>query len=292
MFNFILIKYRVILILILCSTAIIILAERKVLALSQFRKGPTKIFFKGLAQPLADFIKLFNKAKMIEESNKTIIFVTPFLLLLIFIFFWYCLPIVTDINPNWSLLFFFLLLGFNLYPIVIAGWYTNNKFGFIRCYRRLNQIISYELAIIILFLRLVIYTKDLEIGKPLFKNIFIILPIIRFLIVISMLIELNRTPFDIRESERELVSGYITEYGGYLFRFFFLCEYGIIIFFSIIIRVLLTINFFFTILFIIIIILTRAFLPRTRYDKQIKFAWKLLLPVTVTLTTTRFIILI
>lgn len=268
--------------------AFIILFERKILSSLQERKGPTKIYFKGVLQPLSDFLKLFLKKNNYEGQGyfKSLILVIPFRLLIIFFLFWWVLPFNTRYNPNIVFFWFFLCLGFNIYPIIFSGWYTNCKYGYISCYRRLGQIISYELVLILFIISIILISKDLNIRNFYFISIF--LPIIRVPLLLSILIELNRTPFDFSEAERELVSGYITEYGGFYFRFFFLSEYGIILFFSILIRVILYHEIYFIPVIILLIIITRRILPRSRYDKLIKIAWKVILPVGVCLRSTRY----
>lgn len=279
-FILIIIKTSLILVLVLIAVAIITLSERKLLGLLQIRKGPVKSFFKGFLQPISDLLKLFNKKNFFfkEESESKAITLTPFCLLILFIRFWGRLPLISDNNPPIVLLWFLLILGLNTYPLIMAGWYSNRKYRFISCYRSLGQIVSYELAIMIILLSLLLLTKDLNLRHKYILNILNYIPLLRTLLLTSVFIELNRTPFDIRESERELVSGFITEYGGILFRFFFLCEYGIIIFFGFFVRFLLRFKYHISILIIYLVIRVRGLLPRTRYDKQIKLAWKTILP--------------
>lgn len=270
----ILIKELSKIVLLLMSIAFIILLERKALALLQIRKGPSKNFFKGLLQPLSDFFKLFNKkSNLIGQGFFFFLsIITPFFLGIIFFFLFFSLPLKTGFNPSLVFFWFFFCLRYNRYPIIFAGWYTNCKYSLISCYRRLGQMISYELVLIVFIISLIILTKDLNISKSYFNNMLIIIPLTRFFLITSILIELNRTPFDFSESERELVSGFITEYGGFFFRFFFLCEYGMILFFRLLISYFLSFNYHICFFFFLLIILYRRVLPRTRYDKQIKLS--------------------
>lgn len=186
---------------------------------------------------------------------------------------------------------FFAILGLGVYPIIFAGWSSNSNFSLIGGIRALAQTISYEVSLIFIILRNIIINNSTNLFKLLETQKIFIYLIFRFnfiLWLISCTAELNRTPFDFAEGERELVSGFNTEYRRGTFAIIFIAEYIIIIFFRSF-TCYIFIGFkprhlkFLTCLSLIIFffIWIRATLPRYRYDKLINFRWKIILPMSI-----------
>lgn len=167
-------------------------------------------------------------------------------------------------------------MGIGSYSFLITGWARFSKFSYLGGIRACSQIISYEINLNILLIISIFLLTNINFNFFneffFYLNFFFIL--IWFIICLS---ETNRAPFDFRERERELISGFNTEYGSVGFVFFILSEYGIIIFFSYFISCLLnTFSFFFLIILFIII---RSSFPRFRYDFLINFIWFKILPL-------------
>jgi len=145
---------------------------------------------------------------------------------------------------NKSFLFFLIIIGLSVFPILITGWGSNNKYSSIGSLRGVSQIISYELCFSFFLLIIVFFLKRVSVKYFLFNLIFLgiilILPL-SIIVFIFLLAERNRRPFDFAESPSELVRGFITEYGGVGFVVLFMREYLTIIF----IRMLFVILFFF-----------------------------------------------
>lgn len=285
------ISFLITVILLLVGVAFITLLERKILGYIQLRLGPNKLGFTGLLQPLADAIKLYTKETRITSIlNKNVFFICPPLRLRIAIIIWVCLPfLIPFISLKTSLLIFLRILGLGIYPILIRGWSSNSNYSILGAIRALAQTISYEVSLIFIVIRNIIIFSSIRfrkfsISQKYFFSLFFSIQV--SILLISIIAELNRTPFDFAEGERELVSGFNTEYRRSLFAIIFIAEYIIIIFFRRFLTLLLfgliklnILNFIFTRIFIFFIIWIRATLPRYRYDKLIFLSWKIILPL-------------
>ena len=191
------------------------------------------------------------------------------------------------------LLFFICLRSLGVFPILIIGWSSNCKYSILGSIRSVAQILSYEISLILILLILIWFRNrfnflSLGWGQKFILNFFIFLPIF-FIIFVSFLAELNRTPYDFREGESELVSGFNTEYGSGGFVLIFLREYANIIFIRFLISFIFfningELNFIIClnrVIIIFFIIWVRATLPRYRYDMLINLAWKRYLPLSL-----------
>lgn len=277
-----------IVVIVLINVAFITLLERKVLGYSQLRLGPNKPSFFGIAQPLADAIKLFrNKTIFPSLINKVFRFM-PFFSLWLILILWGVFPLIY-FHFSFSYRFITLLAIFSIsvYPVLFAGWGSNRKYSELGSLRNIAQTISYEVRMAIALSILIIRLKRLRLSELTSTQLCLLLwPIIIILWLIIAIAETNRTPFDFSEGERELVSGFNTEYSRNKFAAVFMAEYASIYFLR-----SLSVVFFIgwtgalgAILVVGLIffwIWVRATLPRHRYDYLIILNWKSLLPLAL-----------
>lgn len=281
------------LVCVLVNIAFITLLERKILGYSQIRLGPNKPAYIGLAQPFADAIKLFSKNFLIPRNRHYWIFlVSPTVALGLVLFIWTAYPIKFNlIRPIYGFIFILIVIRINIYPIIIAGWASTNKYALIGRLRGVAQTISYEISLALIIFVIILLGIRFRVFYFQNYNLYfwslIIMPHIFVLWGISALVETNRTPFDFAEGESELVSGFNIEYGGVGFAIIFIAEYGSIYFLSAL-TIIIFYSFLNLILQIILIsavirgwIWVRTTFPRYRYDLLINLAWKIILPVVL-----------
>ena len=238
----------------LISIAYFTIAERKVMAAIQRRKGPNIVGFWGLLQPLADGLKLLVKEMIIPTKANPIIFVfAPMIILTLSLIGWSAIPFglskeiemsdekyvviqyifytATVANIKCGLLFLLAISSLNVYGIIIAGWASNSKYAFLGALRSAAQMISYEVSIGIVILPVILLAGSLNLTEIVYVQsvtgwfVFPLLPC-AIIFLISMLAETNRAPFDLPEAEAELVAGYNVEYSSIIFAMFFLGEYS------------------------------------------------------------------
>lgn len=250
------------------------------------RLGPNKIGFIGILQPFSDALKLFRK-NLIPITKINYIFwnssplITIFLFLIVIDFF----PIKNENNTiKINILIIILILTLFIFPIFWGRFFSFRKFSIIRSKRLIRQIISYEIGLIIILILIIpIFFKTNLFLIIINSNIFIYTG--NFIILVFFIIilrESRRIPFDFIEGESELVSGFNTEFLSTYFSLFFIYEYGIIIFFRILISIIF-INFFLSFFLIFLFIIIRSCFPRIRYDQIMIFMWKLLYPIIISL---------
>lgn len=304
----IILKIFSIVIPLLISVAYFTIAERKIMAAIQKRKGPNIVGFMGLLQPLADGLKLFVKETTLPTSaNISLFLFAPSLSFILSLIGWSVIPfekglVLCDINLG--VLYLFAVSALNVYGILFAGWSSNSKYAYLGAIRSAAQMISYEISLGFVALSVIICSGSFNLSVIVFaqKKIWFIVPLLPICIIffISMLAETNRHPFDLPEAEAELVSGYNVEYSAMTFALFFLGEYSNMLLMSVFSSVLflggwlpLADNFIFKpipfifwlcfkiILGILFFIITRAILPRYRYDQLMYLSWKCFLPLTL-----------
>lgn len=270
--------YLLLIISLLISVAYLTLLERKALGYIQLRKGPNKV---GLLQPWADGLKLFSKNLIYPSLSMKILFIiSPLIGFILILLIWslvgsfYC-----TMDYTLGLVYFRCISSLTIYTVVMAGWSSNSIYASLGSYRSVAQIISYEVALVIILLSVVSIVSGY--GLLIFNYWY---GLIRLPLVLvwfsSILAEVNRSPYDFAEGESELVSGYNIEYGSGLFSLLFLSEYGNILFISYFIAVIILHKFL--IIFIVRLVLwVRASYPRLRYDKLIILAWKCYLPFSL-----------
>jgi NADH-quinone oxidoreductase subunit H len=273
----------------------------------QRRKGPNLIGFIGLMQPLGDGLKLFTKETTLPSNANTSIFLfAPALSFVLSLIGWAVIPFNKGIvfcELNIGILYLFAVSSLNVYGVLFAGWASNSKYAYLGSLRSAAQMISYEISIGFTALNVAICAGSLNLNVIVLaqRNIWFFLPLLPIFLVfyVSILAETNRHPFDLPEAEAELVSGYNVEYSAMSFALFFLSEYANMLLMSTFGAILFLggwlspiKNFYFNIvpgtvwlsfkvsLGVIFFIITRATLPRYRYDQLMYLGWRCFLPLT------------
>ena len=326
--------------ILLTGFAYVTLLERRVIARFQSRVGPNRAGPYGLLQPLADGIKLIFKEELIpERADKWTFILAPMLAAIPALVVFAVIPLGGTLylgnlavpltiapNLNVGLLYVLAITSISVYGIVLAGWASNSKYSMLGGLRSSAQMISYELAMGLSLVALVVVANTLDLNAIVEQQkqvwFFFLQPVGAFIFMITALAEVNRAPFDMPEAEQELTSGYNTEYSGMKFALFYMAEYIKMIVIS-----ALAVTFFFggyreplplfvtqalpflsvdntpllgpvyLILKIIVLLISmvwiRATLPRFRYDRLMKFGWLVLLPISLAwVMVTAFVVLL
>jgi NADH-quinone oxidoreductase subunit H len=301
--------------------------ERKFAAVLQDRIGPSRAGPFGLLQPMADGLKMFMKEEMLpNKSNKFLFILGPSLFMLTACMVSCVIPWggdltfdgivyslqITDINIG--ILYMFGVVSLGIYGIMIGGWASNNKYSLLGALRASSQMISYEIAMGLSIIALVMMTGTLSLREIVAQQdqglAYVVYQPLGFLIfLICAFAETNRAPFDLAECETELVGGYHTEYSSMKLGLFLFAEY-INMFISSAVMVTLyfggynfpfqhelaeaiglsangltivqTLIFFGKIVgFILFFMWVRWTLPRFRYDQLMSLGWKVLLPLAI-----------
>lgn len=322
-------KIAVVLVITLTAVAYTVLLERKLLGRMQNRWGPSRVGPFGLLQPLADGIKLFLKEDLMPLASERPLFIlAPIIALSCALISISVVPFgsVTRIagvdmfdiaDVNIGLLVILGITSIGVYGIALSGWSSNNKFALLGSLRATSQVISYELALGLSLVGVVLRAGSLRLrdivdsqaGHGMLSwNIFGGFQIVAFFIyMMAAYAETNRAPFDLPEAESELVAGYHTEYSSMKFAMFFMAEYANMITVACvatllflggptspfgnlfpaptnpIIAAILPVFWFVVKVFsfLCLYIWVRATLPRFRYDQLMSFGWKFLLPVAI-----------
>lgn len=255
------------------------LVERYFLAISQIRVSRNKVSFLGIFQIVFDGLKLIMHEKIfILTSNIKFFVFTPLLRFYLILFFYFLLDYYYNfINLDYTIIFILYFIGLIILLLLIVSFFSKSKYGFLGSLRSLRSGLSFDVVFIVFVFYLIFFLKSFIVNYfwgILFNFYFFV---IFFLII---LVELNRAPFDFSEGESELVRGYNIELGRLLFVFFFLTEYGLLIFYSQII-IILFFNNNFICGFIVFtgLIFIRSVFPRFRYDYLIVLCWVTILPV-------------
>jgi len=305
---FILLKILGIVVPLLISVAYLTLAERKLMASMQRRRGPNVVGFMGLLQPLCDGLKLLLKEPVLPSSANTLIFLmAPVVTFLLSLIAWAAIPfnpgvVVADLNLG--ILYIFAVSSLGVYGIITAGWSSNSKYAFLGCLRSAAQMVSYEVSIGLIIICVILCVGSLNLTDIVLaqRQVWFVIPLfpLCFLFFISCLAETNRAPFDLPEAEAELVAGYNVEYSSMGFALFFLGEYANIILMSSLCAILffggwlppfdfilfhwIPGGFWFAIkicFFLFCFVWIRAAFPRYRYDQLMTLGWKVFLPLSL-----------
>lgn len=296
----------VLLLVILLFVVYVILAERKVLGFMQSRYGPNQLGGRyGLLQTVADVLKLLFKEDTIPSSADRLLFiVAPVLAFAPSFAIMAVIPFTDKLyyaNLNVGVLYYVGISGITTIALLLGGWSSNNKFGLLGGMRAAAQMISYEIPLVMSILSIVLMTGSMNVseivtGQEDVWNI-IIQPVAFLVFFIAAMAEINRIPFDLPESENELIAGYQIEYGGFRWSMFYLAEYLYMFGMSAITTALFLggwlplfgLDFipgavWFALKFclvVFVLIWIRATFPRMRPDVLMEFAWKILLPVAL-----------
>lgn len=275
--------------------------ERRLLARFQDRLGPNRVGPMGLLQPIADIIKLFFKEdwvppfadKLVYVLAPTIVAVTVLIAFAVVPF----TPMAVVSDANVGLLFFLGMMSLGVYSVVLAGWASNSKYSLIGGMRGAAQMISYELAMAMSLVGVVLFAGSFRLSDIVQAQsglwFCITQPLAFAIFVFAGVAEARRVPFDLPEAESEIVAGYHTEYSSMKFALFFMGEYLDIILVSCLTTVLFLGGWMGPVLppilwFIIkmgavlfFFIWLRAVLPRYRFDQLMLLGWKWLLPLAL-----------
>ncbi len=311
-----LVKIGVVLVIMLGLVAYTVLAERRIAALIQDRRGPNRVGPFGLLQPVADGVKfLFKENVMPAHVNKIYYVLAPTITLIPALLTFAVIPfgstlggvpmVIADLNVG--VLWIFSIASLGVYGIVLAGWSSNSKYPFLGGIRSSAQMISYELSMGMSVIGVFMLVGSLNMTRVVgyqhdcwlvFKQ-----PVGFLIFLVAAFAETNRLPFDLPESEQELVGGYHTEYGSMKFALFFLAEYANMITASALMVTLffggwqfpfigfapnhpmwngvLHIGIFFAKLLclMLVFIWVRWMFPRFRYDQLMNLGWKVFFPL-------------
>ena len=234
------------------AVAFLTLWERRLIAFMQVRLGPNRLGPLGLLQPVADIVKLLLKEVIRpDRSDKFLYYLGPIMTIMPAMAAWAVVPFGPDLvlaNVNAGLLYLFAITAMEVYGVIMAGWASNSKYPLLGAMRASAQMLSYEIAMGICILVVLMVSGSLNIGvivqgqtqgwfasrglNFLSWNWLPLLPIF-VVYVISAVAETNRHPFDVVEGEAEIVAGHMVEYSGMGFALFFLAEYANMILLSV-----------------------------------------------------------
>lgn len=305
-----LLKIFAFLVPVLISVAYLTLAERKVIAAMQLRKGPNVVGPFGLLQPIVDAVKLLFKETIIpNKSNKILFIAAPMITYILAMIGWAVVPV----NQGWVLadlnvgvLYLFAISSLGVYGIIIAGWASNSQYSFLGAIRSSAQMVSYEVSLGLIVICVLVFVGSMNMSDIVMNYAHrywyehLLLAPMAVMFFISTLAETNRHPFDLPEAEAELVAGFNVEYSSMPFALFFLGEYANMILMCAFTTILFlggwlppfdieilyavpgVIWFALKVMFLLFCFLwVRAALPRYRYDQLMRLGWKVFLPVSL-----------
>jgi NADH-quinone oxidoreductase subunit H len=284
-----------------------ILAERKVMGYMQLRHGPNQLGGRwGLLQTIADVLKLLLKEDIIPAAaDKPLFIIAPVVAFAPSFMVLATIPFTdkfqfADIGVG--LLYYIAISGLTTFGAVLGGWASNNKYALLGGMRAAAQMISYEIPLVMSVLGIILITGSLNLNDIVQQQhhvwFILVQPIAFIVFFIASIAELNRTPFDLPESENELVAGYHVEYSGFRWAFFMLAEYVYLFAMSALITVIFLGGWlapfgflafipgaiWFSLKFCVVVFLylwIKSTMPRFRADKLMEFGWKVLLPIAL-----------
>ncbi|KOP71834.1 NADH-quinone oxidoreductase subunit NuoH [Cytobacillus solani] len=297
----------VLLLVILGFVTYAILAERKVMGFMQLRQGPNQVGGRwGLLQTVADVLKLLLKEDTIPKlADKPLFIIAPVIAFAPSFIVIAAIPFTDKLqfaDLNIGLLYYIAISGLTTIGMVTGGWASNNKYALLGGMRAAAQMISYEIPLVMSVLGVILLTGSLNLNDIVAaqENVWYILlqPVAFIVFIIASVAELNRVPFDLPESENELVAGFHVEYSGFRWAFFMLAEYvymfamaslttvlflgGWLPLFSFLDFIPGAVWFALKFMFVVFLLIWfRSTFPRIRADKLMEFAWKILLPIAL-----------
>ncbi len=307
-----LLKSVVLLVALLIFIAFALLADRKIWAAVQLRRGPNVVGPWGLLQSFADLTKFLIKEPIIPAAaNKGVFLLAPLVFATLSLAAWAVIPLnagwaIADLNVG--VLYIFAISSLSVYGVIMGGWASNSKYPFLGALRSAAQMVSYEVSIGFVIVTVLLCAGSLNLSRiveaqnhhGVFGWYWLWLFPMFVIFFISAMAETNRPPFDLPEAESELVAGHMVEYSSAPYLLFMLAEYVAI----------MTMCAFGTILFLggwlppvplppftwvpglvwfvlkasllfSMISLVKAFVPRYRYDQLMRLGWKVFLPISL-----------
>jgi NADH-quinone oxidoreductase subunit H len=301
------------LVVLLIAIAYILLADRKIWAAVQIRRGPNVVGPFGLFQSFADLLKFVLKEPTIPAgANKGVFLLAPLVSCILALAAWAVIPmnlgwVISDINVG--VLYIFAISSLSIYGIIMAGWSSNSKYPFLAALRSAAQMVSYEVSIGFVIITVLLCAGSLNLSAVVeAQNTkagllgWYWLPLFPMFVVfyVSALAETNRPPFDLVEAESELVAGFMVEYGSTPYLLFMLGEYVAITTMCAMATILFlggwlppiavppftwvpgVIWFTLKLLFMFFLFaMAKAIVPRYRYDQLMRLGWKVFLPLSL-----------
>jgi NADH-quinone oxidoreductase subunit H len=306
---------------VLISVSMLIYFDRKVWAAVQMRRGPNVVGPWGVLQSFADLIKFALKEVIIPDSaNKGVFVLAPIITALLALSAWAVVPVaegwmVADINVG--ILYLFALSSLGVYGIIMGGWASNSKYPFLAALRSAAQMVSYEVSIGFVIITVLLCVGSLNLSDIVLSqktglgtmlglpNSFLdwyFIPLFPMFVIffISALAETNRPPFDLVEAESELVAGHMVEYSSTPYMLFMLGEYTAIVLMCALTTILFlggwlpiidvavlnwvpgVVWFMLKTIFVFFgFAITKAIVPRYRYDQLMRLGWKVFLPISL-----------
>lgn len=318
------VKMLVVFTVYMVSAALLTLAERKISAWMQDRHGPNRVG-KGWLQPVADGVKNFVKEETYPaQANIPLFVLAPVLAFIPALVTWAVIPFAAPWGSRWGViemvfapmpvgfLFILAIASLGVYGIVLAGWSSNNKYALLGGLRSSAQMISYEIAMGLSTIPVLILAGNVTLGTIVQQQAFgtwnvLNLTVAFFIFIVAAFAETNRLPFDLPEAESELIAGYHSEYSAMKFSLFFIAEYSNMLTASALmatlffggwdipftlwdnlaphtgLKTLATLLAFVvkTYFFVFVFMWIRWTLPRFRYDQLMSLGWKFMLPLAL-----------
>lgn len=310
MIGYIIAKSLILIVALLSLFAGLMLMERKVLGFFHLRHGPNRTGPWGLAQPIADAVKMIIKEDIIPaDADRPVYVFAPILSLTLALAAYAAIPIGPPItiggqeitlsifDPGVGVLALLAVTGLSVYGVTLGGWASQGKYALLGSIRATAQMISYELSMVMSLVGVVIIAGSVRFFDIVAaqENLWMIVmqPVGFVLFLISAFAETSRAPFDLPEAETELISGYSTEYTGMRWAMFVMSEYIHMVTASSMITLLYLggwngpflppVVWFLlkTGVLLFFFMWVRATLPRLRYDRLMNFGWKVMLPLSI-----------
>jgi NADH-quinone oxidoreductase subunit H len=301
------------LVVLLIAIAYILLADRKIWAAVQIRRGPNVVGPWGLFQSFADLLKFVLKEPIIPSgANKGVFLLAPLVSCVLALAAWAVIPmnlgwVISDINVG--VLYIFAISSLSIYGIIMAGWSSNSKYPFLAALRSAAQMVSYEVSIGFVIITVLLCAGSLNLSAVVEAQNskwgllgWYWLPLFPMFVIfyVSALAETNRPPFDLVEAESELVAGFMVEYGSTPYLLFMLGEYVAITTMCAMAAILFLggwlppipyapftwvpgiIWFVLKVFFMFFLFaMAKAIVPRYRYDQLMRLGWKVFLPISL-----------
>ena len=292
----------------LVSLAFFMLADRKIWAAAQLRKGPTMVGPFGLLQSFADILKYLLKEVIIPTTaNKPVFILAPFVTMFLALSGWAVIPVsegwaVADINVG--ILYIFAISSLGVYGVIMGGWASNSKYPFLGALRSAAQMVSYEVSIGLVIITVLLCVGSLNLTDIVLaqETVWFAVPLFPMFVVffISALAETNRPPFDLPEDESALVAGFMTEYSSTLYVVFMIGELANVVLMCAMCTILFLggwlppvdiapFNWVPGVVWFILkmglmffmFAMTKVIVPRYRYDQLMRLGWKVFLPLSL-----------